>query len=124
MGRRKMAIWPWEYQDSFEGECIEEICEPSEIKEFCSRRSKNIFETDMNKKLIEHRHTLYTNCNKHVNKTVENIKTTSKTKKPDEDPAKKWMDELTPERLFRGWWQEMTKGLVYSNSSNLCAKKF
>jgi hypothetical protein len=34
------------------------------------------------------------------------------------------MDELTPERLFRGWWQEMTKGLVYSNSSNLCAKKF
>ena len=31
-GRKKLAIWPWEYADSFEGECIEEACDRSEVK--------------------------------------------------------------------------------------------
>ena len=30
-GRKKLAIWPWEYADSFEGECIEEVCTKSEV---------------------------------------------------------------------------------------------
>ena len=30
--RSKLAIWPWEYNDSFEGECIEEGCQDSEVK--------------------------------------------------------------------------------------------
>ena len=30
-GRKKLAIWPWEYADSFEGECIEEVCSKSEV---------------------------------------------------------------------------------------------
>ena len=52
-----MQIWPWEYHDSFEGECIEEVCKPAEITEFCSRRETSLTlsnEAD-NKKLTERR---------------------------------------------------------------------
>ena len=30
-GRKKLAFWLWEYNDSFEGECIEEVCTKSEV---------------------------------------------------------------------------------------------
>ena len=59
------------------------------------------------KKLTEHRNNLYTFCRKHVKKTVDNIKSPTKTKKPEEGAPKNrtWKDELTPDRLFRGWWE-------------------
>ena len=34
--RSKLAIWPWEYNDSFEGECIEEGCSKAEVQGFTS----------------------------------------------------------------------------------------
>ena len=45
-GRKKLAIWPWEYNDSFEGECIEEVCIKISVPEafrFCWVRRLLIF---------------------------------------------------------------------------------
>jgi len=30
--RKKQKVWPWEFNDTFEGECVEESCEKDEIK--------------------------------------------------------------------------------------------
>ena len=108
-GRRHMQIWPWEYHDSFEGECIEEICKPGEITEFCSRRKSTLSDETLNKQLIERRSVRYTYCEQHVNKTVNSIKETSNKKKDEEKEIEAWRKELTPARLFRGWWEELKK---------------
>ena len=118
--RRKLAIWPWEFQDKFEGECIEETCKPDEIAEFCSRKKANIDDPDKNKRLNTRREERYSFCRQHVDKLVDNIKTTAKKKEGELEP---WQHELTPERLFRGWWEELKKAYLRSVKNTVKVSK-
>jgi len=113
-GRKKLAIWPWEYADSFEGECIEEVCTKSEVDEFCSRQDNEVFkERKHQDALLDQRMERYKFCDKHVSKRVnatKQINKRSKAKTEEQDKAiEPWKRELSPERLFRGWWEELTK---------------
>lgn len=62
----------------------------------------------MNKELNLRRKGRYEFCTKHVDKTVDSIKDTSKSTKK----LQKWQEELTPARLFRGWWEELKKAYL------------
>jgi len=112
--RHKWTMWPWEIADSFEGECIEETCTKSEVVEFCSRSDDNIEDKNLNNELNTQRMQRYHYCETHVEKRVNATKQISYSKREDTtsdvtDKAQVWRKELSPDRLFRGWWEELKK---------------
>ena len=55
----------------------------------------------------------YQYCDEHVSKRVNATKQINKRSSSREEKEKgemePWKRELSPERLFRGWWEELTK---------------
>ena len=82
--------------------------------EFCSRQDEGVFTTKEHQKaLLKQRMERYHFCDKHVSKRVnatKQINKRSSSREEKEGNIEPWKRELSPERLFRGWWEELTKG--------------
>ncbi|CBY37380.1 unnamed protein product [Oikopleura dioica] len=121
------------FETSLERVAIEEYCQDGKLKEheyktcretkqkfvgsFCKDSDSEFYANEygslkqFEEKLNKVRQEKYDRCTKHVKERMTQVmgKISKKSTSGDE---KKWQSELKPDRLFRGWWHELSKAFL------------